>query len=89
MQCYRYMKSHTFSCFHKSLLLKYVYISCHLGFDVNLSSVNGRRFLENFFTNRGYKMCKVFHGMDILIASSRNNFAVGLDLGGKIIWTYF
>lgn len=30
-------------------------------------------------------MYKVFHGMDILIASSRNNFAVGLDLGGKII----
>ena len=34
-------------------------------------------------------MYKVFHGMDILIASSRNNFAVGLDLGVKIILTYF
>ena len=84
MQSYKCMKSHTFSCFHKSRLLKYVYISCHLGLDVNLSSVNGRSFLENFFTNRGYKMYKVFLAMDILIASSRNNFIVDLDLGGKI-----
>lgn len=60
-------------------------VHCHLGLDANLSFINGRSVFGKSFllTQRIYKMCKVFYAVDILIASLRNNFALGLDFGGK------
>ena len=78
------MKNHAFNCFLFISLLPGICISDHVGLDADLSFINNRTFgFFFFFTNIGCRMSKVFYAIDILMASLRNSFALGLDFGGK------